>query len=156
MVHTTLTYLLTDDRVCLGFKKRGFGEGNWNGYGGKVDEGETPMQSAVRETEEESAVLVAEKDLEQAAFLEFFFENGEHIGVHTYFVRIWKGEPEETEEMKPSWFLFKDIPYDLMWEDDRHWFPRALKGEKLKGKVWFDHTNKHIKKMEWENVSTFE
>lgn len=37
----TLCYLLKDDQVLLAMKKRGFGEGKWNGPGGKVEKGET-------------------------------------------------------------------------------------------------------------------
>lgn len=96
-----------------------------------------------------------EKDLKQVAGIEFLFEDGKHLQVHIFFTETWNGEPEETEEMSPQWFLFQDIPYDCMWEDDIHWFPRALKGEKLKGKVWFELNGKSIKKMEWEDVISF-
>jgi 8-oxo-dGTP diphosphatase/2-hydroxy-dATP diphosphatase len=34
-------------------KKRGFGKGKWNGFGGKVEEGECIEDSAIRELEEE-------------------------------------------------------------------------------------------------------
>ena len=32
----------------LGMKKRGFGVGRWNGFGGKVEPGETVVQGALR------------------------------------------------------------------------------------------------------------
>lgn len=38
-----------DSRLLLGEKKRGFGKGYWNGFGGKVEAGETIEQAAVRE-----------------------------------------------------------------------------------------------------------
>lgn len=34
--------------ILLGLKKRGFGEGKWNGFGGKVEPGETIHQAAAR------------------------------------------------------------------------------------------------------------
>ena len=37
----TLCLITKGDDVLLGMKKRGFGEGLWNGFGGKVSEGET-------------------------------------------------------------------------------------------------------------------
>ena len=40
-------------------KKRGFGEGKWNGFGGKVEEGETILQAALRELKEECGASVA-------------------------------------------------------------------------------------------------
>lgn len=36
----TLCIVRKDSKVLLGMKKRGFGEGCWNGFGGKVTEGE--------------------------------------------------------------------------------------------------------------------
>jgi len=38
-------------------KKRGFGVGKWNGYGGKLDEGESIEQCAIRELEEECSII---------------------------------------------------------------------------------------------------
>ena len=149
----TLSFLIKNDRICLALKKRGFGEGNWNGYGGKLMEKESILDAAVREIHEESTVAVEKKDLTQIARIEFIFENGMHLDVHTFFARKWKGEPQETEEMRPEWFLFTEIPYEYMWEDDRYWLPRAILGETLLGKVWFDHSERHIKEMEWVRAS---
>jgi len=151
----TLSYLIKEDQICLGLKKRGFGEGNWNGYGGKLEEGEDILSAAVREIEEESEARVEKGDLEQVAVVDFMFEDGKHLEVHTFFTKKWKFEPKETEEMKPEWFPFKDIPYEQMWADDVYWLPRALCGEKLRGKVWFETNGKDIKKMEWTRVEEF-
>ncbi len=35
-------------RILLGRKKRGFGKEKWNGFGGKIDAGETFRECAVR------------------------------------------------------------------------------------------------------------
>lgn len=43
-------------RILLGLKKRGFGAGKWNGFGGKVEKGETIEAAALRELEEESGL----------------------------------------------------------------------------------------------------
>ena len=44
----TLVLVLQPQRVLLGMKKRGFGAGRWNGFGGKVQEGETIEDGAKR------------------------------------------------------------------------------------------------------------
>jgi ADP-ribose pyrophosphatase YjhB (NUDIX family) len=150
----TLSFLLTDNEICLAMKKRGFGEGNWNGYGGKVEE-ESIETAAVREIKEESGVAVNESDLQKVALVDFIFEDGKHLLVHTYFVREWSGEPIETEEMKPRWYAFDAIPYDLMWADDIHWLPRVLRDEKLRGTVYFNADGETIKDMEWKVVEGF-
>jgi 8-oxo-dGTP pyrophosphatase MutT (NUDIX family) len=43
--------------VMMGMKKRGFGTGKWNGFGGKVEAGESNEGAAIRELEEESSVV---------------------------------------------------------------------------------------------------
>jgi ADP-ribose pyrophosphatase YjhB (NUDIX family) len=149
----TLAFLVRENEICLAMKKRGFGEGNWNGYGGKVDECETIETAAVREIVEESGVKVNERDLEKVALVDFIFEDGKHLLVHTYFTKVWEGEPVETDEMKPRWYSFDAIPYDLMWADDIHWLPRALKGEKLRGTVYFNADGETIRDMSWTSLS---
>ncbi len=155
MKKLTLVYLLKEKEICLAMKKRGFGEGNWNGYGGKIEEGELIQNAAVREVKEESGVTISPRDLDEVARVEFFFEDGKHLLVHTYFVHTWQGEPMETEEMTPQWFQYDAIPYDLMWADDIHWLPRAFAGEKLLGKVYFKADGANIKDMEWTPVVNF-
>ncbi|XP_054107165.1 oxidized purine nucleoside triphosphate hydrolase isoform X1 [Callithrix jacchus] len=44
----TLVLVLQPQRILLGMKKRGFGAGRWNGFGGKVQEGETIEEGAKR------------------------------------------------------------------------------------------------------------
>ena len=46
----TLLFVLKPGQVLLGLKKRGFGEGRWNGFGGKVQPDETIEEAAIRYT----------------------------------------------------------------------------------------------------------
>ena len=43
----TLLFLRRDGQILLAMKKRGFGEGKWNGVGGKVEPGETARHGGV-------------------------------------------------------------------------------------------------------------
>ncbi|HEU5121728.1 MAG TPA: hypothetical protein VFT59_02690, partial [Candidatus Saccharimonadales bacterium] len=58
--------------------------------------------------------------------------------VHVYLCDEWEGEPVETEEMAPEWFRLADIPYGDMWQDDTHWLPQVLAGDKIYGQFTFD------------------
>ncbi len=44
----TLGFIRDGKKLLLGMKKRGFGAGKWNGFGGKVDPGETILDGAIR------------------------------------------------------------------------------------------------------------
>jgi mutator protein MutT len=135
-------FLRRDGELLLAMKKRGFGQGKWNGAGGKVEPGETPLQAAVRETQEE--VGVTPLNPQKACEIDFYitsepdFNNYAHIFVATE----WKGEPHETEEMRPQWFKLSEIPYDTMWGDDKHWLPALLEGKRFRATYTLDeHDN---------------
>lgn len=138
----TLVYCLRNDLVLLGMKKRGFGTGKLNGYGGKVHEGETIEQAAIRELKEETNVDAKTEDLKKMAEIDFYFpdapkEKNWDQTVHVYVLTNWHGEPQETEEMKPEWHNSKMLPKDKMWVADPHWLPKVLNGEKLKASITF-------------------
>lgn len=133
----TLCIVCKDGKVLLGMKKRGFGEGMWNGFGGKVEEGETIEESALREMKEE--VNIEPIDTDKVGIIEFSFENDPKIlEVHIFKINDFSGAPEESEEMRPQWFKFENIPFDQMWPDDQYWMPYLLSGKLFKGKFHFD------------------
>ncbi|CAO3662462.1 unnamed protein product [Umbelopsis ramanniana] len=131
----TLIFVLdeSNNKILLGMKKRGFGHGKFNGFGGKVEQGETILQGAHRELEEEAFVTTPE--LTRVGLLLFTFE-GDPIAleVHVFSTNTYNGEPKESEEMKPEWFLYDSIPYDTMWPDDRYWLPIMLEGKHFIGR----------------------
>ncbi|MFA5004082.1 MAG: 8-oxo-dGTP diphosphatase [Candidatus Saccharimonadales bacterium] len=133
----TLLLLVQDDAILLAMKKRGFGAGRWNGVGGKLDAGETIEQAMIRECQEE--ISVTPTSYEKVAIHDFVFPDGAtDMQVHTFVGNAWEGDPAETEEMAPQWFKLSDIPYDDMWQDDPHWLPQVLAGQKLHTRFTFD------------------
>ncbi|WP_371375923.1 8-oxo-dGTP diphosphatase [Sporomusa aerivorans] len=134
------------ERILLGMKKTGFGRGKYNGFGGKIEDGETPVTAAVRELKEECGLIVREEDLEDMGELMFVFPENPELDhdVHLYIVRSWKGQPKETPEMKPEWFAVTEIPYKEMWADDSYWLPAVLKGKRVKGEVVFSADNEEV------------
>jgi 8-oxo-dGTP diphosphatase/2-hydroxy-dATP diphosphatase len=133
----TLCLIVRDGRILLGMKKRGFGAGRWNGFGGKVEEGESIEEGAKRETLEESGVAITEMEAVGIHEFEFARDRGNILEVHVYRVTAWEGEPHETEEMRPQWFTTDAIPYDAMWPDDIHWIPVFLAGKKFRTRFLF-------------------
>lgn len=136
--HVTLLFLIKDDQILLAMKKRGFGAGRFNGIGGKIEPGETVEQAMIRECQEE--IEVTPTNYWKVAEHDFLVEGGNawRMYAHVYFCDKWEGEPNETEEMAPQWFNRSNIPYDQMWQDDAHWLPQVLEGQKLFGYFTFD------------------
>lgn len=132
----TLCYMCESDRILLGMKKRGFGAGRWNGFGGKVEAGETIKDAARREVREEIGVLV--RALRQLGTLEFVFPSEEKaFVVHVFKADAYDGVPVETEEMRPAWFPCNAIPFDAMWPDDRYWLPLFIQDTPFEGRFVF-------------------
>jgi 8-oxo-dGTP diphosphatase/2-hydroxy-dATP diphosphatase len=133
----TLCIPIRGDRVLLGMKKRGFGVGRWNGFGGKVEEGETIEEGARREVEEESGIK--DGKMERVGIMDFSFQEDEKIlEVHIFKLTDFEYKLVETEEMRPEWFDINQIPYDQMWSDDKYWFPVFLENKLFRGKFHFD------------------
>lgn len=126
------------ERILLGLKKRGFGAGRWNGFGGKIDPGETIEQAATRELKEEAGITAI--DLRPRGVISFTFEKepDTKCEVNIFATSKFTGELVETEEMKPQWFAHSEIPYPEMWADHPYWLPLILAGKNVKGNVHFD------------------
>jgi 8-oxo-dGTP diphosphatase / 2-hydroxy-dATP diphosphatase len=138
---TTLSLIEDGDRVLLAMKKRGFGEGWWNGFGGKVSEGESIPEANFRELKEESGITGLKQ--RERAVIEFFFAGTDKIiEMHVFEVTKWEGEPVETEEMAPKWFTKDSAPYKDMWPADREWMPLFFEGKDFEGTATFDGETK--------------
>lgn len=131
----TLCILRKGEDVLLGMKKLRFGAGNYNGYGGKVDEGETVEKALVREMKEESGLDLLKYELR--GIMRFELDDS-FKEVHIYEGLDWTGDLVETDEMTPFWFNISDIPYEKMWKSDVSWYPYFLKQEYFEGITIFD------------------
>ncbi len=141
---TTIVFPFQGDQVLLGMKKRGFGEGWWNGFGGKLEPGETYEASAQRETLEEVGVHIV--DLVHLADIHFYFEGKLQIVSKVYRCK-YMGDPVETEEMRPEFFSPDELPYDSMWPGDDAWIPKmfeAKSGGPLGFKLYFDKNDSFL------------
>ena len=141
----TLCVVHQDSRILLGMKKRGFGEGRWNGFGGKVHDGETLDAAARRELTEEAGIIA--QDMEKAGILTFIFKEKEEepLEAHIFSASTFEGEPYETEEMAPRWFPVDEIPYHAMWPADQYWLPLLLHGKRFTGTIIFEGFDRVIK-----------
>lgn len=139
----TLCLIHTDTHILLGRKKRGFGEGKWNGLGGKVEKGEDIESAVRREVLEEAGIHIP--TIEKVGVVHFEYDgNPEIMESHIFRAKEFEGNLSESEEMEPKWFAFDEIPFEHMWQDDKFWVPLFLKGVKFKGKFSFDLENRLV------------
>ncbi|OXB82746.1 UNVERIFIED_CONTAM: hypothetical protein H355_000444 [Colinus virginianus] len=149
----TLVLVVQPPRVLLGRKKRGFGAGLWNGFGGKVQPGESVEDAARRELLEESGLTV--DTLQKMGEITFeFVGNPELMEVHVFRADHFHGEPKESDEMQPQWFQLDEVPFKQMWPDDIYWFPFVLQRKLFRGYFKFqgqdtivEHTLKEVEEV---------
>lgn len=132
----TLLFVVRGDEILLIRKKRGLGAGKVNGPGGRLHDGEAPLEAAVREVEEE--LRVTPRGIREHGELRFQFVDGYSIHVWVFRAADCEGTAEETDEAVPLWTALEAIPYGEMWADDVHWLPHLIAGRRFDGRFLFD------------------
>jgi 8-oxo-dGTP diphosphatase len=131
-----LCFIFHHDQVLLIEKLRGLGKGKVNAPGGRLEAGETPLQAAIREVQEE--VSVTPHNLSQLGHLKFAFVDGYNLECWVFRAEGHSGTPCESPEAIPFWSPVSNLPYDRMWADDQYWLPYILEARKFRGEFVFD------------------
>lgn len=135
-IPATLMFVVKDGQVLLIEKLTGIGQGKVNGPGGKIDPGESAQQAVIRECQEE--LHITPHDPVKMGELHFAMSDIPDIHCHVCLAEAFDGNPTTTREAIPMWTPISEIPYDRMWEDDRHWLPQMLDGQKFNGRFQFE------------------
>lgn len=115
----------------LGLKKQGFSKGKYDGFGGKIEAGETLEQAARREIERECGIKCS--SLELCGKIMANFQDSNQV-MNVFVFQVWVPATDvikETDEMTPFWFSEDNVPYSDMWPDFPHWVPTFLKDKKF-------------------------
>lgn len=132
MKNVVLVFVLhhggTGPRIVLGRKKRGFGAGKVVAPGGKIEAGETPVQAAVRELEEETTLVCAPESMEFIGTVVFEFPQRAEWSMHTdvFLTSTFEGSLRETDELDPLWYPLDNLPIAQMWGDAEHWISQLI------------------------------
>ncbi|KAF4616537.1 hypothetical protein D9613_008716 [Agrocybe pediades] len=173
----TNAFIVQDGKVLLGYKKRGFGQGKYNGFGGKVDAGESSLQAAIRELQvprftshilnklhltfrlqQEEAGIIA--PLEHAGSLLFISQGSEWaFQIEIYRAETFEGTITESDEMRPEWFSINalpgkeeellPIPFSKMWDTDEIWLPLLFEKKGFVGRADFTQDGEIFKPYKW-------
>ena len=121
MKNTTLIYLERDHKYLMmyrGRKPHDPNAGKWIGIGGKIEEGETPEECAIRETREETGIT-----LDSLAFRGIvFFINTKYETEYMYLYTSTEfdgADSTDCDEGDLRWIDIDEIGSLSLWEGDR-------------------------------------
>jgi 8-oxo-dGTP diphosphatase len=98
-----------DGRVLLAQRPPGKAMGGlWEFPGGKVDSGETPEDTLIRELHEELGIAVKEACLAPFAFASHPYPDF-HLLMPLYVCRRWEGTPQALEHSALKWVRPRDM-----------------------------------------------
>ena len=138
----TITFLVTPTTVWLAKKKKNTGADYYCGYGDKAEDNETIIQSAIREINDRSSVLVSPRDLRHMTVIDFYVEDTHLFCGHIFVATRWIGNPIETEEMGPPKEFSRSRPPTPMLPGDELWAPTVIMGSTipLGGSIHYNST----------------
>ena len=152
----TLGFLFKEGKIILAKKKRKIGVGKWNGYGGKVEEGEDMVASLVREFKEESDLDIDANACIPLGYMDFHFQDTDSSPLRAYVYRIddFDGHPKETEEMgEPKEFKLDEIPYDEMMVGDDKFMPYVVNSKSFTGEIYFSNNGDELKSFKIQEIN---
>lgn len=118
---STLCYVKNDHKTLMLHrvkKENDIHEGKWVGLGGKVENGESPEECAIREVKEESGLLINAPVLK--GVLTFpKFKNQEDWYVFLYVAYSFSGELSECDEGILKWIDDSALFELNLWEGDQ-------------------------------------
>ena len=100
-------YLIKDNKVVvIKYKKGNKKEGYYDIPGGKIEYGEIPKQTAIREVKEETGIDI--KNLKYKGIMTVEYPNRKFI-FDTFISSEYNGEPQEFEENTSEWIDIKEL-----------------------------------------------
>lgn len=100
-------YLIKDNEVVVTkYKKGNKKEGYYDIPGGKIEEGESPKQTAIREMKEETGIEI--QNLKYKGIMTIEYPNRMFI-FDTFISKEYEGEPQEFEENTSEWIDIDEL-----------------------------------------------
>lgn len=130
-ISTTNMQVVKDGKILV-IKRRDNAE-NFPGWlmlpGGKQEVDETPLQTAIRETFEETGIKVVNPKLKVVATHNHFYRNRVYL-VYIFVANEFSGELKESNEGKPMWVdLEKALSDEKLYPDLKRHIRLAIEDE---------------------------
>lgn len=143
-IYGTICHIIRDGKTLLIRKQKGFGAGKLNAPGGKLKGGEKPEECVIREVFEETGLSLG--NLKKHGILHFYFGEKDDPDwiVYVFSSTSFSGELKHSAEGPLEWVGVDRLPYDEMWDDDRHWVPLLLEDRNFSGEFHFDESGEKL------------
>jgi 8-oxo-dGTP diphosphatase len=140
VIMTNLCLIVRDSKLLLGRKTRKIGKGYLMQPGGKVEEGESMVESLVREVREEVGLEV-KYPVEMGKITFDFADGSPTIIMYVFMVAEFEGELIDSDQLDElQWFDIQNLPFEKMLPDDKIWMPPILEGKRVEAEFVFDHS----------------
>lgn len=139
-------------KIILGIKQEKIGAGLYNGWGGKVEPGQTIRENVSEEFKQETGGAICNPDkLYPVALVHFFFFDNDtdipNFDVTFYIAEEIIGTIKDTREMKGAHeFPLDQIPYGQMLPADEEILSRIINNETFFGRVYFNKEMNGLRK----------
>ena len=120
MIQSTLCYLERGDEYLMLHRVKKEQDANrdkWIGVGGKFEDGESPEDCILRETFEETGLLLTK--YRYRGLVTFVSDRWPTEYMHLFTATEWSGEAHSCSEGELAWIRKQDLLSLPMWEGDR-------------------------------------
>lgn len=165
IIPAVLIYVFHEDHVLMLHRNdpsketTDFHHGKWNGLGGKLELGESPLIAAVRELKEESGINLPPQNFKNLGSL--FFPNFKPHKNEDWWVSIYsvdlKAKPRTLNSVEGSlsWVEKKEIFKLNLWEGDLIFLPHILDKKSVSGTFWYENKKLAHHEIEVRTLNTF-
>ena len=120
MINTTLCYISRGDEYLMLHrvkKENDLNRDKWIGFGGKLEEGESPEEGILREVKEETGLVLT--DLKYRGIVTFVSDRYEGEYMHLFTAERFEGTLRDCDEGEIAWIGKADFAALPQWEGDR-------------------------------------
>lgn len=130
---STLCYITCENEYLMLYrnkKENDLNEGKWIGLGGRIEEGETPLQGIIREVWEEAGFVMQESQVTDIGLVHFRSDIWEDEEMYLFKANLpVKPELIECNEGTLHWVAANKIHELPTWEGDHYFLEAMFNGE---------------------------